>query len=112
MRKKQKKQQEYLINQRNKLIEDLDNQGFGYYRSFYIKKCLDNFNSYYYTVVNLKINSHIHANSIGLSLEICDLAKYLLKNPYFSPKKNGHHSGSLATYKRATRLAFRTIERR
>ena len=95
-------------NQKNstyRVQKELKETHISYYRGFLIKSCLSSFGNLYYTVVNNRINSHIHASTLKIAMKICNIARSVIDSPYLTPPYEG--SISLDLYERAYRLAFR-----
>ena len=95
----------YIKTNETELRKEIDENGKVKYRGFIIKACLNDFDNTYYTIINPFIGSHVHASTLSLSIQICDLTRKVLQNPYKSPKVR--HDYSIDVYGRAYRLAFR-----
>lgn len=96
-RKKQKK----LLNNLSDKLNQYD--GKVYYKHYLIKKCVDkNFNHVYYTIINIRTKSHVHAETLNLARFICDCAAKIANGGILS------HKISRDIYNRAVTLSLRT----
>lgn len=75
------------------------------YKGFLIIKCTGNFGDRYYTLVNVKTQNHVHAKSLPLAMQICDVARHMFYNPTY------HGRGySKDVFIRASKLTYREVK--
>lgn len=77
-----------------------NHNNYAWYKGFVIKKCIGSFNSIYYTIINEKTHTHVHAETLGTAKVICDTANKFINN------KNPYKTSRDICY-RALELAFR-----
>jgi len=97
------------VNEKKLLYKDFVD-GYAYYKGFKIKECTNQFGNIYYTIINTRIGSHVHANSLSATAKIIDTAVFVLKNPFYIPqvgRSNNRNITALYVFEKAYRLAFR-----
>lgn len=76
------------------------------YKGFLIIPCQDNFGEIYYTLVNTQTQGHVHARSLTLAMQICDVGRHLFYNPSYQMK--GYSKDIMV---RASKLIYREVKK-
>lgn len=89
-----------VVYHNGNLAPKKNNQYSVIHLGFIIYTCYSEFGNKYYTIINPRTNTHVHAKSLKIAKNICDIAKCFAESGHI--KKT-----SLDIFERANRLAFR-----
>lgn len=96
-----RKNKQGLIN----ICKSLNEDSRTTYKGFTIIRCFDNFDNRYFTIVNPRNGSHVHAKSLKLATQICDISRHMYYNPAFKTKEYNK-----SVILRALRLLHREVK--